>query len=293
MRHLIIQYRKINCEELAKEYDQLVQRINLHEGFLITSLSKEVNMKAYNNLKSWRSSIVDGGEISFKKFKKIITPSKKSKKDFFDSFSIDPQMPDDERELFNLVKAYEKPLFFNLDFTKEINNIIGNNMKLNEFWRYSGKIRTKESEKIHTNNKEGITYETVFCEPEFILDEITKLFNFVNLKLKNNMTFTETFSLAIIFILEFNKIKPFHEGNGRTSRILFEKIFEQNNFSPLIFSSEKSAQNYKEALLKFDTQIYLSNYEKRHDYEQTIITFFNMYKTEHMELLNIINKLWK
>ena len=290
MRQWIIRYRKINIEELSKEYDNLVETMTINGGFFITSLTREFNIKEYNNIKAWRSSVIDGGEISFKKFRKVMSPNKKGQSGFKDEYNS-PETPDSEKEISNLVSAYELTPSLKWSYAQKINTILGNGIRLNDFWSNKGKTRIKESEATHKDRKESLVYEITYCDHPSIDEEITKLFQFLDGKLKEDMTFKEVFILAVIFNLEFSRIHPFVNGNDKTSRILFERIFEENKFSPLIFASDNGAKGYKDLLVKFDAHIYQGNYKKRHDYKNSINDFLVAYETEHIELIKLSKKM--
>ena len=61
-------------------------------------------------------------------------------------------------------------------------------------------------------------------EPEFVRDELKKLFADIDLLLKKKMSMEEIFYFAAMIHLKFVNIHPFVDGNGRATRLL-EKWF--------------------------------------------------------------------
>ena len=85
--------------------------------------------------------------------------------------------------------------------------------------RYRGKLR-KDKVGIISNGK----LEYMAVEPEFVKQEITKLFNDIKLLLGSSLVNDEIFYYASMIHLMFEKIHPFVDGNGRAGRLL-EKWF--------------------------------------------------------------------
>ncbi len=66
--------------------------------------------------------------------------------------------------------------------------------------------------------------EYMAVEPEFVKDEITKLFSDIKELISRDLSYLEIFYYAAMIHLLFEKIHPFMDGNGRAGRLL-EKWF--------------------------------------------------------------------
>lgn len=82
-----------------------------------------------------------------------------------------------------------------------------------------GKIRTV---RVGVRNRGRLIYLAV--EPEFIEQELEKLFDDISLLQKSKLTTTEIFYFAAFIHLIFVNIHPFVDGNGRATRLV-EKWF--------------------------------------------------------------------
>ncbi|MGL1958689.1 MAG: Fic family protein [Colwellia sp.] len=73
--------------------------------------------------------------------------------------------------------------------------------------------------------------DTMFCRPEHIQREVTKLFNVLShANYFQNISMTELIVKIAEFYGDLNIIHPFREGNGRSQRILFEHIIVNCGF---------------------------------------------------------------
>ena len=122
------------------------------------------------------------------------------------------------KEIEELIAAYQ--------FARENNLSLNNILKAHEILTQSilikkerGKIRKV---KVGVRSEGRLIYLAV--EPEFIKQELEKLFADISILLKAKLTTAEIFYLAAYIHLVFVNIHPFVDGNGRATRLI-EKWF--------------------------------------------------------------------
>jgi Fic family protein len=122
------------------------------------------------------------------------------------------------KEIEELIAAYQ--------FARENDLTLDNILKSHEILTQSilikkerGKIRKV---KVGVRSEGRLIYLAV--EPEFIKQELEKLFADISLLLKSELTTTEIFYFAAYIHLVFVNIHPFVDGNGRATRLI-EKWF--------------------------------------------------------------------
>ena len=122
------------------------------------------------------------------------------------------------KEIEDLIAAYQ--------FARENHLTLDNILKAHEILTQSILIK-KERGKIR-KVKVGVRSEGLLIylavEPEFIKQELEKLFSDISLLLKAKLTTTEIFYFAAYIHLVFVNIHPFVDGNGRATRLI-EKWF--------------------------------------------------------------------
>jgi Fic family protein len=122
------------------------------------------------------------------------------------------------KEIEDLIAAYQ--------FARENDLTLANILKAHEILtqvilvkKERGKIRKV---KVGVRSEGRLIYLAV--EPEFVKQELEKLFSDISLLLKSKLTTTEIFFYAAYIHLVFVNIHPFVDGNGRATRLI-EKWF--------------------------------------------------------------------
>lgn len=276
-----IKYEKINLKKMNDIYLKLVDQFNFeNEIKLIDVLKTDEDFQIYNSVKSWRSNVVEGNTTKIVKLKQIIKEDN----------NIVRNKAAEELEIVNLIKAYSiDKLTWNLGSIQNVNYILGDKIEHNDFYKYRGKLKLEENYIFYKDDSDYSTYTVYFCHPNDVKSELKKLFSFVNENFNENLSFTNVLCLATIFNLEFNRIHPFMDGNGRTSRVFFELIFERAGFLPLIFSTKESKKNYKDLLLTVDVKSIVK--KNKYYYDEIISSFANLYQKETQEFLKAIKKM--
>lgn len=163
------------------------------------------------------------------------------------------------KEIEDLITAYQ--------FARENDLTLENILKAHEILTHSilkkkerGKFRKV---KVGVRSDGRLIYLTV--EPEFIKQELEKLFSDVSLLLKSNLTITEVFYFAAYIHLVFVNIHPFVDGNGRATRLI-EKWFLSKMLgdNAWFITSDKNYWNNRLTYYK-NLQIGVNYYEVKYE----------------------------
>jgi len=166
------------------------------------------------------------------------------------------------KEIEDLIAAYQ--------FARENDLTLHNALKAHEILTPSILIK-KERGKIR-KVKVGVKSEGrliyLATEPEFIKEELEKLFSDVSILLKTKLTTTEIFYYAAYIHLVFVNIHPFVDGNGRATRLI-EKWFLAKMLGDIAWciTSEKNYWDKRPTYYK-NLQIGVNYYEVK--YEKSI-----------------------
>ena len=109
------------------------------------------------------------------------------------------------------------------------------------------------------------------CPPNKVKGEMLQLMNWY----KSNKKRMNSLILAFEFYYKYEKIHPFQDGNGRTGRMIMNKILMSNSFPPIVIFDEDKINQY----IAFD---YYDNGDKKKFYrfliDQTSKTYEHIYK---------------
>ena len=163
------------------------------------------------------------------------------------------------KEIEELIDAYQ--------FARENNLSLVNILKAHEILTQSilvkkerGKIRKV---KVGVRSEGRLIYLAV--EPEFIKQELEKLFADISLLLKSKLTTTEIFYYSAFIHLVFVNIHPFVDGNGRATRLIekwfLAKMLGENTWC---ITSEKNYWDNRPTYYK-NLQIGLNYYEVKYE----------------------------
>lgn len=166
------------------------------------------------------------------------------------------------KEIEDLIAAYQ--------FARENELTLDNMLKAHEILttsilvkRERGKLRKV---KVGVRSEGRLIYLAV--EPEFVRQELVKLFADIAVLLKAKLTTTEVFYYAAYIHLVFVNIHPFVDGNGRATRLI-EKWFlaKKLGSNSWFITSEKNYWDNRSAYYKH-LQLGVNYYEVK--YEKSI-----------------------
>jgi len=124
------------------------------------------------------------------------------------------------QEIEDLVKAYKFASENNLNKTNflKVHEILSNTLLP---VKLRGKVR---KEQVGVRDSKTLKPVYLAVEPQFVNEELTKLFADISELLKRELSYKEVFYYASMIHLWTAKIHPFMDGNGRSARLL-EKWF--------------------------------------------------------------------
>ncbi len=266
-----LNYEKIDLNKLQEAFLKYKDSVNIN-SIKLNELIEENQLDIYNNIKSWRSNVLEGNTTKLKNLKKIIDDNMSDTKG--SKIKLISSQNDEEKEIVNLCNAYNTKVEFTIPEIQRVNYILGDSIEYNNFNDVRGSFKREENIIHHNDDETRTTYYVNFSSVADVKNELNSLVSFVNNNIDNCNSFSELFVLSLIFNLEFNRIHPFTDGNGRTSRLFMEKIMEDKGFVPLIFSREESKSIYKKSLLYSDIL------EDKYNYEEMINKMMFIYEDE-------------
>lgn len=241
---------KILRQDLFDEYSKQL-KIDIESTFSsIKSKSQTVeDFKFYLANSAVHSSNIEGNTVSFDTYLKA------------SEFNLHLKTKE-IKEIEDLIAAYQ--------YARENELTLDNILKAHEILTTSilvkkerGKIRKV---KVGVRSDGRLIYLAV--EPEFVKQELVKLFADISTLLKTKLTTTEVFYYAALIHLVFVNIHPFVDGNGRATRLI-EKWFLAKKLgdNSWFITSEKNYWDNRPTYYK-NLQLGVNYYEVK--YEKSI-----------------------
>lgn len=255
---------KILRQDLFDEYKKQMS-IDIERAFAsIKEKSQTVeDFKFYLANSAVHSSNIEGNTVSFDTYLKA------------SEFNLHLKTKE-IKEIEHLITAYQ--------YARENELTLDNILKAHEILTSSillkkerGKIRKV---KVGVRSEGRLMYLAV--EPEFVKQELVKLFADISMLLKTKLTTTEVFYYAALIHLVFVNIHPFVDGNGRATRLiekwfLAKKLGENSWF----ITSEKNYWDNRLIYYK-NLQIGVNYYEVKYELS---IPFLSMLPNSLLERL--------
>ncbi len=197
-----------DIELMSIKINNLIE-IKDNEEFVLIEFAKEF---------IFNSNRIEGSKIPACEVKKLIeTGSRKH------------NIPNEVREVFNSIDAMnyiQKGFKFNIASVKRLYYVLTAGLVMQNGEPYPRGFK-KLSNVV--NNMETVS-------PEMVEKKLTELLGHY----KNNKFESHPLKLALDFHLEYENIHPFSDGNGRTGRMLMNKILMAHGYFPIIIYSENS-----------------------------------------------------
>jgi Fic family protein len=198
---------KILTSQLLDDFTKKVSESPLDKLDRVEKIDMPVNyFQFYKSVSSVYSSKIEGEDIDFDSY-------------FKHKFLNVKFRPDYTRKADDLFAAYDfiDKHVLNLKNVQKAHSILSSKLLPKS---QQGLIRTNPMFVINSDDK----IEYVAAGPEIVKREIEKLFEDIDLLIKNDLNPFEVFYYASLIHLVFVKIHPFQDGNGRTARLI-EKWF--------------------------------------------------------------------
>lgn len=238
---------KILRHDLIDEYKNQL-RIDIESAFAsIKKKSQTVeDFKFYLANSAVHSSNIEGNTVSFDTYLKA------------SEFNLHLKTKE-IKEIEDLIAAYQ--------YARENELTLENILKAHEILTTSilvkkerGKIRKV---KVGVRSDGRLIYLAV--EPEFVKQELVKLFADISMLLNTKLTTTEVFYYAALIHLVFVNIHPFVDGNGRATRLI-EKWFLAKKLgdNSWLITSEKNYWDNRPTYYK-NLQLGVNYYEVKYE----------------------------
>jgi len=239
-------------ENLPEKVEKKAIKItNLQEG---KKTSRAVNID-FSIKFIYNSNNIEGSKLPEGEVRKIIKMGK-----------TDYKNKNEAREAFNSIDAFEylNDFNFNLQSVKRLYNILTKKLIMengNPYPRGFKKIN------VVVNNSQT-------TPPKKVEKELKELLGWY----KKNKKKIHPIILALDFHLRYEQIHPFRDGNGRTGRMIMNKILMQNRYPPIIV--------YKENKVAYFNSIAKASIGRKKKYYQFMLKQANKSYDYILELLN-------
>jgi len=170
----------------------------------------------------FNSNNIEGSKIPAKEVKKIIETGDSRYKN-----------RNEIKEVFNSIKALkylQNGFKFNISSIKRLYYILTNNLTMSGGDRYPRGFKTVENV---VNNQPTIS-------PEQVENELISLLDYY----KENKKMMYPVQLAYDFHISYERIHPFLDANGRSGRLIMNKILMDHGYFPVIIYAKNSRAYY-------------------------------------------------
>ena len=223
-------------KDLLEEFCKIVKEDPLAKLDSIEKVEIPVDyFEFFKSVSSVYSSKIEGEDIDFDSYYKHKFLNVKFKEDY-------TKKADDLFEAYEFIDDNE----LNIKNLKVAHSILSKNLLPKD---HQGIVRTNPMFVINSDDQ----IEYVAADPEIIFRELEKLFLDIEVLLKTKINSCEIFYYASLIHLEFVKIHPFQDGNGRAARLL-EKWFLQSKIGNKA-SSIQLEKNYFKNLKDYYSNI--------------------------------------
>ncbi len=201
-----------DVELLSIKIDNLLEAKDNNEAVLI-DFAKEFIFNSNN---------IEGSRIPAEEVKRII-----------ETGDSKYQNANEVREVYNSIDAIEyirSGFKFNIPSIKRLYYILTKDLLMQNGLPYPRGFKT---ERNVVNNMETV-------RPEMVIPKLTELIEYY----KKNKKIEHPLKIALYFHLKYEEIHPFLDGNGRTGRMIMNKILMSNGYFPIIIYSTNSTAYY-------------------------------------------------
>jgi Fic family protein len=219
--------RKPLIEDLDISYsDKLLFDVELlsikMDNLLEAKESQETVLVEFAKEFIFNSNNIEGSQIPAEEVKKIIETGNSRYKN-----------ANEVKEVFNSINAMEyirTGFKFNIPSIKRLYYVITKDLLMQNGMPY---LRGFKTERNVVNNMETVP-------PELVVSKLSELLEYY----KENNKKEHPLKIALYFHLKYEEIHPFMDGNGRTGRMIMNKILMSNGYFPIIIYSNNSTAYY-------------------------------------------------
>jgi len=242
-KHLLENLDKITKEELKFKLDFLKvtgKRLSYNEGLPEKIEEKAIRINNLKEIKKYPESVETDFAIKFIFNSNNIEGSKIPEdvvKKIIETGNLSYKNKNEAREALNSIDAFEYLKDFNFNFAsiKRLYYILTKKLLME-----NGNPYPKGFKKVEVFVGDSPTTNHADVEKE--LENLIKSY-------KKNKGKVHPLILAYDFHLQYEAIHPFRNGNGRTGRLILNKILTQNGYPPMIVFKE-NRQAYHNSIKK-------------------------------------------
>jgi len=201
-----------DVELLSIKIDNLLEAKDAEESVLV-DFAKEFIFNSNN---------IEGSRIPAEEVKRII-----------ETGDSRYQNANEVKEVFNSIDAMEyvrSGFKFNIPSVKRLYYVLTKDLLMQNGMPYPRGFKT---ERNVVNNMETVP-------PDMVVPNLLELLEYY----KENKKKVHPLKIALFFHLKYEEIHPFHDGNGRTGRMIMNKILMSNGYFPIIVYSDNSTAYY-------------------------------------------------
>jgi Fic family protein len=265
-KHLLDNLDKITQEELKFKLtflEPIIEEISHTQSLPVKIEKKSIQINNIKEIKKHPDSIDTDFSIKFIFNSNNIEGSKipeEAVKKIIESGKLTYKNQNEAREALNSIDAFKylKDFNFNLASIKRLYYILTDKLVMENGNPYPKGFKTGN---VIVGNSETTS-------PENVEKELVKLIKWY----KENKKKIHPLVSAFKFHLEYERIHPFRDGNGRTGRLILNKILMQNGYPPMIVYKENKVSYFnaieqaRDGKYKKYYQFMLEQMNKSYDY---------------------------
>jgi Fic family protein len=192
------------------------------DNLLEAKENKEIVLIEFAKEFIFNSNNIEGSRIPAEEVKKIIETGDSRYRN-----------ANEVKEVFNSIDAMEYIMSgfkFNIPSIKRLYYILTNDLLMQNGMPYQRGFKTERN----------VVNDMETAPPEMVVQKLSDLLGYY----RENKMKEHPLKIALYFHIKYEEIHPFMDGNGRTGRLIMNKILMRNGYFPMIIYSDNSTAYY-------------------------------------------------